>query len=54
MLTKINEKLNKICTLPRLKRPEVAKILKECYQQGKKDQEKLDILQMTEYNKRVK
>ena len=50
----ITEKLNKICSLPRPRREEVAKILKECYQQGKKDQKKLDILQMTEYNKRVK
>ena len=39
MIKKLNEKLNKICDLPRLKRTEVANILKEVYKQGLKNGE---------------
>jgi len=38
MIKNLTEKLNKICDLPRIKRNEVSLILKECYNQGKKEE----------------
>lgn len=37
MIKNLNEKLNKICGLPKPKRDVVSKILKECYEDGVKD-----------------
>lgn len=34
MIKNLNEKLDKICKLPRVSRREVAEILKDCYFQG--------------------
>lgn len=35
MITNLTQKLDLICNLPRLKRNEVSKILKDCYNDGK-------------------